>query len=101
MRQCWLFVIILMSMVGSNAQTFVGTCPIPEPALQWTNESASSLGLTSFGGRIDIFGSFTVNVSTFNFFGAEVGVLSDGDIYTVTILSENGPLLTEKLFIAR
>ncbi|MBI1192770.1 MAG: T9SS type A sorting domain-containing protein [Bacteroidetes bacterium] len=80
MRQCCLFVIILTTMVGSNAQISVGTCPIPDSALQWTNESATSLGLTSFGGRIDIFGSFTVNVGTFTFFGAEVGVLSDGDI---------------------
>jgi len=75
-------------------------CPIPLPGPTWINESASSLGSTgtfTFSTDVEIDGAFTVDVGTFTFNGAEVTVVSGGDIFVnpgCTLRVINGTVIT-------
>lgn len=72
-------------------------CPIPLPEPNWTNESVSSLGMSSYSADVEIIGSFTVDVGTFTFDGAEVTVMTGGDIFVnagCTLRVINGTVIT-------
>jgi hypothetical protein len=78
MRCFFLTLVVLMNLRVSISQVFVGTCPIPDPPISWTDEAATSLGFSSYTGNVRIIGTLTIDVTTFTFSGAEVGVLSGG-----------------------
>jgi len=89
-----------MGMRFVQAQVPSMACPIPLPGPTWINESASSLGSTgtfTFSTDVEIDGAFTVDVGTFTFNGAEVTVVSGGDIFVnpgCTLRVINGTVIT-------
>jgi len=100
MRILTLFLVIFMGMRFVQAQVPSMACPIPLPGPTWINESASSLGSTgtfTFSTDVEIDGAFTVDVGTFTFNGAEVTVVSGGDIFVnpgCTLRVINGTVIT-------
>ena len=73
--------VVLTYLNGMVLNAQVGSCPIPTPSGFWINETSLSIGGSSFGGSINIQGSFTVNLGTFTFSGAQIAVVSASDIF--------------------